>query len=241
VTTVARGVWKWPWIFVGPVASLFFALDVTFVASNAHKIPDGGWFPLIIGALALTLMLSWRRGREVALARREEDAISLQTFLDQLSGPTHPVRVPGTAVYFTTRHDVMPAALALNLKHNGVVHTSLIFLRVSTARMPLVTEENRMERNVLAPHIQQVEFKFGFAETPDVLAALMAHAEIIGEDTTNASFFLGREVPIPALRPDVPLWQEKLYAFMTRNAVRAPDYFLIPPTRVVELGTKVEL
>jgi KUP system potassium uptake protein len=98
-----------------------------------------------------------------------------------------------------------------------------------------------MHCNVLAPHIQQVELTFGFAEKPVVLAALAAHAATIGEELINASFFLGREVPIPALRPDVPLWQEKLYAFMTRNAVRAPDYFLIHPTRVVELGTKVEL
>jgi KUP system potassium uptake protein len=241
VTTVARGVWGWPWFLVGPVAGLFFALDVTFVASNAHKIPDGGWFPLIVGALALTLMLSWRRGREVALARREEDATSLQTFLDQLAGSKHPIRAPGTAIYFTTRQDVMPAALELNLKHNGVVHESLIFLKISTARIPYVAEDKRMHCNVLAPHIQQVELTFGFAEKPDVLAALAAHAATIGEELTNASFFLGREVPIPALRPDVPLWQEKLYAFMTRNAVRATDYFLIPPTRVVELGTKVEL
>ena len=241
VTTVARGVWGWPWFLVGPVAGLFFALDVTFVASNAHKIPDGGWFPLIVGALALTLMLSWRRGREVALARREEDATSLQTFLDQLAGSKHPIRVPGTAIYFTTRQDVMPAALELNLKHNGVVHESLIFLKISTARIPYVAEDKRMHCNVLAPHIQKIELTFGFAEKPDVLAALAAHAATIGEELTNASFFLGREVPIPALRPDVPLWQEKLYAFMTRNAVRAPDYFLIPPTRVVELGTKVEL
>ena len=241
VTTVARGVWGWPWFLVGPVAGLFFALDVTFVASNAHKIPDGGWFPLIVGALALTLMLSWRRGREVALARREEDATSLQEFLDQLAGSKHPIRVPGTAIYFTTRQDVMPAALELNLKHNGVVHKSLIFLKISTARIPYVAEDKRMHCNVLAPHIQQVELTFGFAEKPDVLAALAAHAATIGEELINASFFLGREVPIPALRPDVPLWQEKLYAFMTRNAVRAPDYFLIPPTRVVELGTKVEL
>jgi KUP system potassium uptake protein len=241
VTTVARAVWKWPWILVGPVAGLFFLLDLVFVASNVHKIPDGGWFPLLVGALALTLMLSWRRGREVALARREEDAVSLKTFLDRLSGAGHPVRVPGTAVYLTTRHDVMPAALVLNLKHNGVVHQSLIFLKITTARIPRVADGQRLTSSVLAEHVWQVELRFGFAEKPDVLAALKAHGDELGEDVAQASFFLGREVPVPALRPDVALWQEKLYAFMTRNAVRAPDYFLIPPARVVELGTKVEL
>lgn len=241
VTTVARGVWNWPWIVIAPVASVFFAMDLIFVASNVHKIPDGGWFPLATGGLTLTLMLSWQRARAVAFARREEDALPLTTFLAQLAAPNHPLRVPGTAVYLTTRHDVLPAALALNLKHNGVVHEALIFLKVSTARRPRVPEDERLRRNELAPHVQQIELIFGFAEKADVLAALTNHNDIIGEDVRNASFFLGREVPIPALRPDVPLWQEQLYAFMTRNAVRAPDYFLIPPTRVVELGTKVEL
>jgi KUP system potassium uptake protein len=136
----------------------------------------------------------------------------------------------------------MPAALALNLKHNGVVHDALIFLKISTARIPRVQESERMKCNALAAYMQQVELTFGFAEKPDVLAALAAHAGELNGDVQNASFFLGREVPIPALRPDVALWQEKLYAFMTRNAVLAPDYFfLIPPTRVIELGTKVEL
>ena len=241
VATVARAVWRWPWIIVAPLATLFLALDLIFVASNAHKIPDGGWFPLVVGALALTLMLSWRRGREVALERREEDAMSLDIFLSYLSGPNPPQRVPGTAIYFTTRQDVMPAALALNLKHNGVVHESLIFLKVSTARIPRVAENQRMTITELAKHLQQVELKFGFAEKPDVVAALLAHANELHENVSRASFFLGREVPIPALHPDVPRWQERLYAFMTRNAVRAPDYFLIPPQRVVEFGTKVEL
>ena len=241
VTTAAVVVWRWPLPFVAPVAGLFFALDSTFVVSNAHKIPQGGWFPLLVGAVALTLMLSWRRGREVALARREADAIPLRTFIEGLSGPRPPIRVPGTAIYFTTRHDVVPSALSLNLKHNGVVHEKLIFLKITTARIPRVTDTDRVSVERLAPGLEQVEMKFGFAEKPDVPAALSAHLKELGEGVSHASFFLGREVPIPSLHPDVPLWQEKLYAFMTRNAVRAPDYFLIPPARVVELGTKVEM
>jgi KUP system potassium uptake protein len=241
VMTVAHGVWGWPFIIVAPIATLFLALDLTFVASNAHKIPDGGWFPLMVGAIALTLMLSWRRGREVALARREEDAISLKTFVAGLSGSNPPMRVSGTAIYFTTREDVVPAALSLNLKHNGVVHEFLILLKITTARVPRVTENTRLTIKESAPGIQQVEIVYGFAEKPDVPATLFAHAQQLDGNVVQASFFLGREVPVPSLHPDVPLWQEKLYAFMTRNAVRAPDYFLIPPARVVELGTKVEM
>jgi KUP system potassium uptake protein len=241
VVTVAHGVWRWPMILVAPVAALFVALDLTFVASNTHKIPGGGWFPLMVGAIALTLMLSWRRGREVALARRQEDAVPLATFIAGLSGPNPPVRVPGTAIYFTTREDVVPAALSLNLKHNGVVHEHLMLLKITTAREPRLAENRRLAIKELAPGVRQLEIVFGFAEKPDVPAVLSAHSEQLGKNVSQASFFLGREVPVPSLRPDVPLWQEKLYAFMTRNAVRAPDYFLIPPARVVELGTKVEM
>ena len=241
VATVARGVWGWSWLVVGPVAAFFLALDLTFVASNTHKIPDGGWFPLLVGAVVLTLMLSWRRGREVALARRGEDAVPLDTFIAGLTGPKPPLRVPGTAIYFTTRQDVVPAALSLNLKHNMVLHENLVLLKISTARSPRVVETARVIAKNLAPGIRQAEMRFGFAEKPDVPAALDIHAEEIGCDPSHASFFLGREVPVPSLRPDVPLWQEQIYAFLTRNAVRAPDYFLIPPARVVELGTKVEM
>ncbi len=241
VATVARSVWEWPWLVVAPVTAFFLALDVTFVLSNAHKIPQGGWFPLVVGAVALTLMLTWMRGREVALTRREEDAVPLQRFIASLSGANPPLRVPGTAIYLTTRQDIVPAALSLNLKHNGVVHEHLVFLKITTARAPKVSEEHRITVHELAPGLRQVEMRFGFAEKPDVPSTLVANAQRLGSNVEDASFFLGREVPIPALRPDVALWQETLYAFMTRNAVRAPDYFLIPPARVVELGTKVEM
>ncbi len=241
VATVARGVWGWPLAAVLPVAGLFLALDLVFVSANIHKIPEGGWFPLLVGAVCLTLTLSWRGGRAVALARREEDAISLAAFVSSLSGPNAPLRVPGTAIYLTTRHDVMPAALTLNIKHNHVLHEHMILLKVTTERSPRVDEASRVVAGDLAPGIRQVTVRFGFAEKPNVPAALASHAEEVGCDPETASYFLGREVPIPALQPDVPLWQEQIYAFMTRNAVRAPDYFVIPPARVVELGTKVEL
>ena len=241
VATVARGVWRWPLHLLLPVAGLFLALDLTFVSANLHKIPDGGWFPLIVGASALSLMLIWRRGRAVALAHRSADAMPLDAFLTSLAQPGAPVRVPGTAVYLTTQHDLVPSALALNLKHNGVLHERLVLLKVTTERAPRVSETARVVVEELSTGIRRVELRFGFAEKPDVPAALQAHAEEVGCDPATASFFLGREVPVPSLRPEVPLWQERIYAFMVRNAVSAPDYFLIPPQRVIELGTRVEI
>jgi KUP system potassium uptake protein len=241
VATVALRVWGWPWPLVASVMGLFLVLDITFVSANVHKIPDGGWFPLLVGGAALTLMLCWRRGRRVALARREEEAMSLDAFIAGLGKPGAPARVPGTAVYLTARRDAVPSALALNLKHNNVLHEQIVLLKVTTERTPRLDEESRATIEELTPGIRSVELRFGFAEKPDVMAALATHAEEIGCDPATASFFLGRETPVPSLRPEVPRWQERIYAFLTRNAVSAPDYFLIPPPRVVELGTKVEL
>jgi KUP system potassium uptake protein len=234
-------VWGWPVRVLLPVAGLLLALDLTFLAANLHKIPDGGWFPLVVGAAALSLMLIWRRGRAVALAHRSADAMPLDAFLASLDGPGAPVRVPGTAVYLTTQRDLVPSALALNLKHNGVLHERLLLLKVTTERAPRVAENTRVVVDELSKGIRRVELRFGFAEKPDVPAALRAHAEEVGCDPATASFFLGREVPVPSLQPEVPLWQERIYAFMVRNAVSAPDYFLIPSQRVVELGTRVEI
>ena len=165
----------------------------------------------------------------------------LDAFIASLGQPGAPARVPGTAVYLTARRDTVPSALALNLKHNNVLHENVVLLKVTTERVPRLDEASRVTVEELAPGIRNVELRFGFAEKPDVPAALAAHIDEIGCDPERASFFLGRETPVPSLRPDVPRWQERIYAFLVRNAVSAPDYFLIPPPRVVELGTKVEL
>jgi KUP system potassium uptake protein len=241
VAAVARWVWGWSWALLLPIAGLSFALDTTFVAANVHKIAAGGWFPLLVGVIVLTLTLCWRRGRLVALARRDADAVPLAAFIASLHKPDSPMRVPGTAVYLTTQRDVVPAALALNLKHNGVLHDRVVLLKVSTSRTPRVAETERVQVEDLSGGMRRVELTFGFAEKPDVPSALAAHADQVGCDPSTASFFLGREVPVPSLQPEVPIWQERVYAFMTRNAVSAPDYFLIPPPLVVELGTKVEI
>jgi len=147
----------------------------------------------------------------------------------------------GTAVYLTKRTDIVPAALALNVKHNGVVHEQVIMLKVTTERVPRVSESERIKGELLPRGFQLVWLTFGFAEKPDVMAALKLHQQEVGCDPDKVSFFIGREKPVPSLRPESSAWQEPLYAFMACNAVRSPDYFLIPPPRVVELGTQVEM
>ncbi|GJD52806.1 Low affinity potassium transport system protein kup [Methylobacterium crusticola] len=241
VAVVAHGLWRWPAALVLPVAGAVLLLDLTFVSANLHKIPAGGWFPLLVGAVTLTLMLCWRKGRLVVLARRDENAMALKDFIAGLDRPQAPARMRGTAVYLTKQTDIVPAALALNVRHNGVVHERVVLLKVTTDRAPRMAEARRVRVEPLASGFHLVWIVFGFAEKPDVMAALRLHRDAVGVDPDEASFFIGRETPVPSVRPDLSRWEEILYAFMTRNAVSASDYFLIPPTRVVELGTRVEM
>ncbi len=241
VATVAYGLWRWPPYLVFPVAGLFLLLDLTFVAANVHKIPAGGWFPLLVGSLALTLMLTWRKGRAVAFERRDENAVTMTDFIAGLDRPDAPVRMHGTAFYLTKQTEIVPAALALNVRHNGVVHERVVMLKVTTERVPRVSESERLKVEPLQSGFSLAWLMFGFAEKPDVMAALRLHRDAVGVDPDKASFFIGREKPVPSLRPELSRWQEALYAFMARNAVRSPDYYRIPPPRVVELGTQVEM
>ena len=241
MAVVARGHWRLPWPLVAAVAAPFLLLDLLFVSGNLHKIPAGGWFPLLVGAAALTMMLIWRRGRAVLLARRDEGAPTLEAFFAGLGGPGAPARVPGTAVYLTGQREVVPAALSLNLRHNGVLHERVVLLHVLAERVPRIPEHERVAVEALPHGFRHVTLRFGFAEKPDVPAALRLHRAAVGFAPDEASYFLGNETPVPSMRPELPPWQEQIFAFLTRNAVRAPDFFQIPPPRVVELGTRVEL
>ena len=241
VTTVARGLWRWPPALVFPAAALFFVLDLTFVSANLHKIPAGGWFPLLVGAIALTLMLVWRKGRAVVTERRDEQAVRLGDFIAGLDRPDAPIRMRGTAIYLAKQTENVPSALSLNVKHNGIVHESVVLLKVTTERIPRVPDGHRISVELLSSGFRLLWMRFGFAEEPRIMEVLKRHPVEAGCDALEASFFVGRENPVPSLKPDLSPWQESLYAFMTHNSVGATDYFRIPPARVVELGTRVEV
>ena len=238
--SVARRLWRWSLPVTAAVIGFFLVVDVAFFSANAVKIPQGGWFPLLIGAIAFTLMSTWRRGRQIILERTSEDNPPLQQFIAQLD-PAQLPRVKGTAVYLAARRETAPYALLDNLRHNKVLHERIVLLTVVTERTPYVSEAERMKVEPLDKGFTEMSLHFGFAEAPAVPAALEAHRAEFPIDIAETSFFLGRETPVPTVRPELSVWREKLYAFMGRNAVSASDYFQIPPKRVVELGTQVEL
>ncbi len=240
LAVVARRLWHWSMPVTVMVIGLFLLVDLTFFAANAIKIPQGGWFPLLVGAVVFTLMSTWRRGRQIVLERTSEDNLPLAQFIDQLDPVTLP-RVKGTAVYLATRRETMPYALSDNLKHNKVLHERIVLLTVITERIPYVGEADRMTVKPLGKGFTAMTLHFGFAEAPAVPPALEAHRTDFPIDIGDTSFFVGRETPVPNTRPELPVWREKLYAFMSRNAVSASSYFQIPPRRVVELGVQVEL
>lgn len=238
---VVRRLWGWGWFKSGMLISFFFTIDIVFFAANATKIADGGWFPLVFGLGVFTLMSTWRRGRQLMRARLEGEAIALEPFLQGL-GSGSVTRVPGTAVFLSSNPDAVPRALMHNLKHNMVLHRRVVLATVRVSDVPHVPETERVEVQPLSNDFYRVFVHYGFKDDPDLPKALALCAGFgLLIEPTQTSFFLGRETLIPGPRAAMPLWREKLFIAMFRNAGSAASFFGIPPNRVVEMGTQVAL
>jgi KUP system potassium uptake protein len=206
-----------------------------------HKVLDGGWFPLALGAGVFLVMTTWRRGREILFARLSAAAVPLRAFLDGLFA-SPPRRIPGTAVFLTALPDVTPNSMLHSLKHYKVLHERVVFLTVEFLEVPTVPHEERAVIERLGADCWRLYARFGFTDQPDAIEALQAaRAKGLDLNLMETSFFLSRERIIPAAGAGgMALWRERLFAAMARNAGNIADYFNIPPNRVVELGTRVE-
>ncbi|HVH10324.1 MAG TPA: potassium transporter Kup [Gemmatimonadales bacterium] len=238
---MSREVWGWSFVRAAGVAGLFLWLDLLFLAANALKIRYGGWVPLAIAAVLFTLMTTWRRGREILVKRMLEKTVPLNLLLADLAAEP-PTRVPGTAVFMSGTTDGTPPALVHNLAHNKCLHERVVFLTVVTEDVPHVASAERVTVKRLGKGFSAVVARYGFMDTPDIADVLAASREkaldIHAEGTT---FFLGRETLVAADRPSMARWRERLFAFMSRNAMRATAFFRIPANQVFEVGTEVEL
>ncbi len=218
-----------------------FLIDVLFFAANCLKLPEGGWVPIAFGLALLALMTSWKRGRDLLLARWRADSLLLTSFLSRLPH-SRTIRVPGMAVFMTGSPDYVPAALLHSLKHYKALHERVLFVTISTLDVPEVPAAERTEITELAPGIHRVVVRYGFMESPDLprdLAAL--RAEGVAFDPMQVSYFLGRETLVPATVPRMPRWRVFLFLLMARNATSAVEFFRIPSDRVVELGVRVTI
>jgi KUP system potassium uptake protein len=238
---VARSRWGWPPALIAVVFGAFLAIDLTFLSANALKIFAGGWFPIALAVAVLLLMSTWRRGREIMFERLYRGAPSLRSFLASLS--LHPpTRVPGTAVFLTANPDTVPRALLHNLKHNKVLHERVVTLKVATENVPRVPASERVEIEHLGANFHRVLVRYGFMERPDVPAALRSCQLGPPEPTLmDVSFFLSRETFLPSARPDLPRWREQIFIHMANAALDATRFFRLPPDRVVEVGSQVEI
>jgi KUP system potassium uptake protein len=240
LTVLILRLWKWHWAGAVALLSIFYIVDGAYLAANLTKIPDGGWFPLFIGFIIFTLLTTWSRGRKLMIERMRESAMPIPVFV--ASAANSAVRVPGTAVFMTSTPDGVPHALLHNLKHNKVLHERVILLTVRIKDVPAVEQDNRCRLEDLGRGFFRLVLHYGFMQEPDVPAALKT---ITGCGQSfkmmETSFFLARQTLLPSSRPGMPIWREKLFAWMLRNAESAMEFFRLPTNRVVELGSQVEI
>ena len=240
IAVVLRQMWNWNRYVVFALLALFFTVDFTYLSANLLKIPAGGWFPLLIGAVAFTLLTTWAKGRQLMISRMNEASLPMEIFIK--SAAPSAARVPGTAVFMTSSASGVPHALLHNLKHNKVLHERVILLTVRIEDVPYVIAEKRLETNDYGSGFYRVILRYGFMEEIDVPTAL-AQLKEIGTQcrTMDTSFFLARQTLLPSARPGMAIWREKLFAWMLRNAESAMEFFKLPTNRVVELGSQVEI
>lgn len=240
LTVVIFKLWKWRPLYAVPFLSIFYLIDGAYFAANLTKIPDGGWFPLLIGFIAFTLLTTWAKGRKLMMDRLRESAMPIPVFIASASNSA--VRVPGTAVFMTSTPDGVPHALLHNLKHNKVLHERVVLLTVKIADVPMVDPDKRYEIEDLGRGFFRLILRYGFMEEADVPAAL-ARVKDCGQTfkMMETSFFLARQTLLPSSRPGMRIWREKLFAWMLRNAESAMEFFRLPTNRVIELGSQVEI
>lgn len=245
IDTILLGVvfftlWKWPAWKAVPLLALFLLVDILYFGANLLKVPDGGWFPLLIGAIAFTLLTTWAKGRKLMLDRMAEASLPMEVFIK--SAAASATRVPGTAVFMTSSAKGVPHALLHNLKHNKVLHERVMLLTVRIEDVPYVPPEKRLATEDYGAGFFRVVLRYGFMEELNVPAELQK-LENCGPKAKmmDTSFFLARQTLIASSRPGMALWRERLFSWMLRNAESAMEFFKLPTNRVVELGSQVEI
>ncbi|MGH7056474.1 MAG: potassium transporter Kup [Acetobacteraceae bacterium] len=238
---VYRGAFGWSWPAALAVFGFFFVVDSVFFASNMLKFPEGGWVPLVLAAVLMALMHTWKRGRDLLAARWRQDSLPLASFVARLPS-SRIVRVPGIAVFLTGNTEFVPSALLHNLKHNKVLHETVLLVTVANLDVPEVAEAERAEVSESGCGVYRVTLRYGFMESPNIPRALgTLKAPGLAFDPMQVSYFVGREQLVRGALPKMPIWRLWLFWVMARNAAPATEFFRIPADRVVELGVRIAI
>jgi KUP system potassium uptake protein len=233
--------WRWPlWAAVALMAP-FLLIDLTFLGANLLKVAEGGWMPLVLGGLVMTVMYTWRRGSRLLFEKTRKSEVPLDPLVASLERKP-PTRVPGTAVFFTSDPSCAPTALMHSLKHYKVLHEKNVILTIETAPVPRIDPSDRVHIEPIGETFLRVKLRFGFMEQPNVPKALGIARKLGWQfDIMSTSFFLSRRSLRMAAKSGMPRWQDRLFIGLARSANDATNYFQIPTERVVEVGTQVAI
>ena len=233
-------VWKWKWWYAAPIVALFLIVDGAYFAANLTKVPDGGWFPLAVGFIAFLLLTTWARGRKLMRERMSEIALPMEIFAKSANNSA--TRVPGTAIFMASNTAGVPSALLHNIKHNKVLHERVVILTVNITDEPYVDPASRCEYTDMGDGFYRGVLNYGFMEETNVPLGLKQMEQCGGEfEMMHTSFFLSRQTLLASENPGMPIWREKIFAWMLRNSATAMEFFRLPTNRVVELGSQVEI
>jgi KUP system potassium uptake protein len=234
---VSQNMWKWPlWASV-TLCSFFMVIDLTFLGANLIKIPAGGWFPLVVGAILFTILTTWYKGRSILGKAMQPMSVSIEHLFERFKTEP-PIRVEGTGIFLAGVPHRAPPALLNNLKHYHVLHERVVLVSVSISDRSKVDQPFRIRWEELGEGFYQVRLRFGYLERCDVPAALASIPEL-DLRPANTTYYLGREIVIPTVGGGMAMWREKLFAALSHNSLNATAFFHIPPDRVVEVGSQV--
>jgi KUP system potassium uptake protein len=241
LAVVERERWQWSTIAIVAVTVPLLVVDVAFFGANIIKVEQGGWFPLLVGVAAFTLMSTWRRGRQILNERLAAALMEERDLLRDLAAKRIP-RVPGTAIFMSRRTEGIPTSLLHNLKHNKVVHQHVVLLSVVVEEIARLPENERVQWQEIGEGVYRLVLRFGYMDEtnlPQILASI-TNAPVPLQPMTT-SYFLGRETLLATRRPGMALWRERLFGWMMRNATGAATYFCLPSNQVIELGAQIEM
>ncbi|MFN3072012.1 potassium transporter Kup [Acinetobacter sp. TY1] len=243
IAILAYGFWRWPKWKVALFAIPFLLIDLVFIASTSLKIISGGWVPILIGVIAFCILMTWKDGREIVFNRLSKDSLSLELFIKSVSLSSETIFVPGDAIFLTGNPNIVPHAMLHNIKHNKVLHERNMMVTVITRDVPYVTNQERIRVEVLDDRFQRIYVYYGFKDQPNIPDALeLAYQQLnIRFDMMRISFFISRDRLIHTVGDGMAPWREKLFISMQRNTSPVSDFYQIPPNRVVEMGSQIEI